>query len=237
MPPTFARAQIESILLDAARLDDARGAESPGVALARMGNGDLTLAEVERAAAEVGISRAAVSIAALRLALRDAHAASPRAHGEQEIAGELSGEARERLADAIRTRVSPSTVRTTADGVDVEIGKGNGEPGSLLVQVRSKGGATTISVWSRARALGGRHRERCGARSAGVPVPDRGRVEWTVARARRRRGAWRSGCARGHGCGNRGEAADVRAMACSCGRGGHGDRDERERPGGRAVSW
>jgi hypothetical protein len=155
MPPTFARAQIESILLDAARLDDARGAESPGVALARMGNGDLTLAEVERAAAEVGISRAAVSIAALRLALRDAHAASPRAHGEQEIAGELSGEARERLADAIRTRVSPSTVRTTADGVDVEIGKGNGEPGSLLVQVRSKGGATTISVWSASPVLSG----------------------------------------------------------------------------------
>ena len=168
MSATFPRSQVESILHEAARLDDASGAESPSAALTRVAADAFTLGDIERAAAEVGISRSAVSIAALRLALRDAHAGAARAHVVHEIAGELTDEARERLADAIRTTVAPSTVRTTADGVDVAIGKGNGEPGSLLVQVRSKRGATTISVWSAAPILSKGDIASCAA--LGVPA-------------------------------------------------------------------
>jgi hypothetical protein len=70
-----------------------------------------------------------------------------------EIAGSLSPEARERLADDLRTRIPESRVRATTDGIDVEIGKGEGEPGSLLVKVRAKGDMTTLSAWSAAPAL------------------------------------------------------------------------------------
>ena len=168
MPPPLTRSQVETILLEAARLDDAHAPEPSDVDLARVASHGLTLGDIERSAGEVGISRSAVSTAALRVALREAHAASTRAHVVREISGELTAEAREQLADAIRTRVSPSTVRATADGVDVEIGKTNGEPGSLLVQVRSKRGATTISVWSAAPVLTSGDIAGCAA--LGVPA-------------------------------------------------------------------
>lgn len=149
---TFARAEVESILLEAARLDDARGAESTPAALARVSRDELTLADIERAAAEVGISRAAVSAAALRVALRGA-GATPRVHVVHEIAGSLSPDALERLADEVRTRVPSARVRASAEGMEVESGKAVGEPGSLLVKIRSKGDATTLSVWSAAPEL------------------------------------------------------------------------------------
>ena len=153
MPPTFSRSQVESILLEAARLDEARHGESASVALARVGGDGLTLADVERAGAEAGISRAAVSAAALRVALRVADT-TPRLHAVHEIAGSLSPDAVERLADEVRTRVPGSRVRPTGDGIDVASGKDDGAPGSLLVKIRSKGDVTTLSVWSAAPVLG-----------------------------------------------------------------------------------
>ena len=149
---TFDRAEVESILLEAARLDESRGSEPRRIASPAAGGDGLTLADVERAAAEVGISRAAVSEASLRVALRDATTAS-RTHVAHEIAGSLSPAALERLADDVRTRIPNSRVRATADGIDVEIGKGEGEPGSLLVKVRAKGDVTTLSAWNAAPVL------------------------------------------------------------------------------------
>lgn len=154
-PPTrtFDRAEVESILVEAARLDETRGAEPSQITTALAGGEGLTLADIERAAVEVGISRAAVSAASLRVALREA-ATAPRAHVVHGIAGSLSRDAVERLADDVRTRIPASRVRTTADGIDVEMGKAEGEPGSLLVKIRSQGDATTLSVWSAAPVLG-----------------------------------------------------------------------------------
>jgi hypothetical protein len=152
-PRTFDRAEVESILLEAARLDEARGAEHRSVALARTGDDALTLGDIERAAAEAGISRAAVSAASLRIALGAAHAAAPRAHVVHEIAGSLSAEALEAIADEVRTRVPTSRVQVTGDGIEVALGKPDGEPGSLLVKIRSRGANTTLSVWSAAPSL------------------------------------------------------------------------------------
>ena len=149
---TFDRADVESILLEAARLDEMRGTEPRRFASPVSGGDGLSLADVERAAAEVGISRGAVSVAALRVALRDALTVS-RAHVEHAIAGSLSPAALERLADELRTRIPASRVRATADGIDVEVGKGEGEPGSLLVKVRAQGDATSLSAWSAAPVL------------------------------------------------------------------------------------
>lgn len=149
---TYDRAEVDSILLEAARLDEMRGSEPRRIASPVNSADGLTLADVERAAAEAGISRAAVSAASLRVTLREA-AAGPRAHVVHEIAGSLSPVALERLADDLRTRLVASRVRATADGIDVEIGKGEGEPGSLLVKVRTKGEVTTLSAWSAAPVL------------------------------------------------------------------------------------
>ena len=150
-PRTFDRAEVESILLEAARLDEARGTEHRHLAPApRPGDDALTLGEIERAAAEVGISRGAVSAASLRVALREAHAGAPRAHVVHEIAGTLSAEALETIADEVRTRVTTSRVQVTPDGIEVALGKADGEPGSLLVKIRSRGGRTTVSMWSAA---------------------------------------------------------------------------------------
>ena len=150
-PRTFDRAEVESILLEAARLDEARGAEHRHLApTPRPVDDALTLGEIERAAAEVGISRASVSAASLRVALREAHAGAPRAHVVHEVAGALSAEALETVADEVRTRVPTSRVQVTADEIEVALGKADGEPGSLLVKIRSRGGHTTVSMWSAA---------------------------------------------------------------------------------------
>ena len=111
-PRTFDRAEVESILLEAARLDESRGAEHRSVALARTGDDALTLGDIERAAAEAGISRGAVSAASLRVALRAAHAAAPRAHVVHEIAGSLSAEA---LESDCRRGTDPGAVVARAD--------------------------------------------------------------------------------------------------------------------------
>src|SRR5687768_11841147 len=67
--PNLRPRRVESILLEAARLDEARGAEHRSVALAPTHDDALTLGDIERAAAEAGISRGAVSAASLRVAL------------------------------------------------------------------------------------------------------------------------------------------------------------------------
>jgi len=151
-PRTFDRAEVESILLEAARFDEARGAEHRSVTLSRADGDALTLADIERAASEVGISRGAVSAASLRVALRAAHAAAPRAHLVHEIPGSLSPEALQTIADEVRTRVPVARVQVTPDAVEVALGKPDGEPGSLLVRIRTRGGSTTLSVWSAAPA-------------------------------------------------------------------------------------
>ena len=165
---TFDRAEAESILLEAARLDDARGAEQRSAVLSRADADALTLGEIERAAAEVGIGRIAVSKAALRVALRSATAASPRVHAVHEINAVLSADALERVADDVRTHVPSSSVRITAEGLEVEMGRANGEPGSLLVKVRSRGGVSALSVWSAAPAL--TRVDVAGAAVLGVPA-------------------------------------------------------------------
>jgi hypothetical protein len=153
-PRAYDRTEVESILLEAARLDEARGSEHRSVTLARTDDDALTLGDIERAAAEAGISRGAVSAASLRVALRAAHAAAARAHVVHEISGSLSADALERVADEVRTRVPSSRVRLMPDGIEVALGKAEGEPGSLLVKIRSGGGSTTLSVWSAAPSLG-----------------------------------------------------------------------------------
>ena len=167
-PRTYNRADVELILLEAARLDEARGAEHRNVALARTDDDTLTLGEIERAAAEAGISRGAVSAASLRVALRGLHAAAPRAHVMHEIAGSLSADMLETVADEVRTRVPSSRVRLTPDGIEVALGKADGEPGSLLVKIRSRGGDTTLSVWSMAPSLSGG--DLAGLGTLGVPA-------------------------------------------------------------------
>ena len=132
-----------------------RGSDHRSVALSRTGDDALTLDDIERAAAEAGISRGAVSAASLRVALRAAHAAAPRAHVVHEIAGSLSAESLEAIADEVRTRVPTSRVQVMGDGIEVALGKPDGEPGSLLVRIRSRGGTTTLSVWSAAPSLSG----------------------------------------------------------------------------------
>lgn len=152
---TFDRDEVALILREAAQLDDRRA--STGVQRSAggvdVGGDGLTLGEIGRAAAEVGIARTAVSAAALRVALRGAHLAADRFQLVHEIEGELSEDALERLASDVRIAVAPTKLQRTADGLELEIGKPNGAPGSLLVQIRSKGGATTISAWSHAPAL------------------------------------------------------------------------------------
>ena len=150
---TFDRREVDALLQEAARIDDARSSDHAIVSLPRVGDDGLTLAEIERAAGEVGISRAAVSIASLLLNLRASLRGTARAQLTHEIPGELGDDERDRLTGDIRTLVSPSIIRATPDGLDVEIGKGGGEPGSLLVQIRSKRGSTTISMWSSAPAM------------------------------------------------------------------------------------
>lgn len=165
---TFDRAEAESILLEAARLDEARRSDPQSTAIVLADASALTMADLERAAAEVGIGRAAVSAAALRMALRSATSASPRVHAVHEIVGSASADALERIADDVRTHVPLANVRVTANEVEVELGRPNGEPGSLLVKVRARDGATTISVWSAAPAL--TRTDVAGAAVLGVPA-------------------------------------------------------------------
>jgi hypothetical protein len=145
---TFDRAEAESILLEAARLDEARGSDPRSAARMRAGGDTLTLDEIGRAASEVGISQAAVSAAAFRVMLRSASSATPRVHAVHEIGGALSADALERIADEVRTHLPSARTRVTAEGIDVELGQANGEPGSLLVKIRARAESTTLSVWS-----------------------------------------------------------------------------------------
>jgi hypothetical protein len=152
---TFDRDEVALILREAAQLEDRRGSPGaePAVSTPEVSGDGLTLGEIERAAAEVGIGRSAVGAASLRVALRGAHLAGDRFQLVHEIDGELSDEALERLASDVRSLASPAKLQRTADGLEFEIGTPNGEPGSLIVQVRSKHGGTVISAWSHAPAL------------------------------------------------------------------------------------
>jgi hypothetical protein len=163
----FDNAEAEQILLDAARADDARDRERAAVPSLLASDG-LTLREIQRAAAAVGITPGAVAAASVRMVLRDAHAASSRAHATHTIDGELSRAATERIADEIRTTIDGAVVRVTSDGIDAEVGKPEGQRGSLLVKIRSRDGATTLSVWSVAPALSGS--ELAGLGTLGIPL-------------------------------------------------------------------
>jgi hypothetical protein len=152
-PRRFDRAEVESILLEAARLDEARGSDARSTMVVRAGDEALTLGEIERAAAEVGISQAAVSHAALRVVLRSASAAAPRVNAVREITGALPADALERIADDLRTELPSARTRVTAEEIDVELGRANGEPGSLLVKLRARAESSMLSVWSAAPSL------------------------------------------------------------------------------------
>ena len=150
---TFDREEVAQILREAARIDDSDAAPAASASLGVVSDGGLTLAEIERAASEVGIARSAVSTASLRIALRAVQAGTNRSHLVHEVPGTLSDERLDQLVSDIRAFVGPSTVRRTPDGVEVEIGKPGGQPGSLLVQVRTRAGSTTVSLWSAAPEL------------------------------------------------------------------------------------
>jgi hypothetical protein len=85
--------------------------------------------------------------------LRSAHAGESRFHTVHEMAGGLTSDALDHLASEIRTLAAPSDLQRTADGLDFEVGKPNGAPGSLRVEMRSRNGATTIELWSHAPSL------------------------------------------------------------------------------------
>ena len=147
---TFDRAEVESILLEAARLDEARGSDPRSTAMVRASGDALTLGEIERAAAEVGISREAVSAAALHVVLRAATSTTPRVHAVHEITSALSADALERVADDLRSQLPSARTRVATEAIDIELGRSNGEPGSLLVKIRARADSTRLSVWSTA---------------------------------------------------------------------------------------
>jgi len=150
---TFDREEVALILRDAAQLDQPDMVPLPGAAPSDAGEDGLTLAEIEAAAAAVGIGRSAVTAAWMRQALRDAHGDSGHTHLAHELAGELSKDAYERLAGEVRTLAAPSAIRRTADGLELDVGAPAGGPGSLTVQIRSSGGVTTLSLWSNAPVM------------------------------------------------------------------------------------
>jgi hypothetical protein len=165
---TFDRAEVALILREAAQLDEHGGAAVPSAVPTESGADGLTLAEIERAAAEVGIARSAVATASLSVALRRAHVGTDRVHLVHEVAGELTRDACERLVSEIRTLAAPSDLRRTPDGLEFELGKPNGAPGSLLLQIRSTDGVTTIELWSHAPALTSGDIAGCGL--LGIPA-------------------------------------------------------------------
>jgi hypothetical protein len=152
---TFDRDEVALILRDAAQLDQPDVVEVPGTTLSPAGEDGLTLSEIERAAAAVGIGRSAVTAAWMRHALRDARGKGARTHLTHELAGELSKDAYERLAGEVRTLAAPSAIRRTADGLELDVGAPAGGPGSLTIGIRSSDGVTTLSVWSHAPVMAG----------------------------------------------------------------------------------
>jgi len=150
---TFARDEVESILLEAARLDEEHSAEPSEHALARVTSDQLSMQDIERAAADVGISPAAVATASLRIALRSAHQDAARFHLVHEVRGELGADALDRLVADIRTTVALASIARSVDGIEVRIGKEDDAKGSLLVQIRSQRGSTSIALWSSAPAM------------------------------------------------------------------------------------
>jgi hypothetical protein len=150
---TFDRDEVALILRDAAQLDtpgvEASSSELPSTTA----SDGLTLGEIERAASAVGISRASVTAAWLRRGLLSARGEDGRLHVSHALAGELTTADYERLIGDIRTVAGEATIRRLADGVEVEVGAPVGAPGTLTMQVRSEGGSTTLSFWTRAPVL------------------------------------------------------------------------------------
>lgn len=145
---TFDRDEVDLILREAARASDASQHPSPSLPVRAVDDDGLTLHDIERAAAEVGIAPAAVAAASLRVRLQEAHAAAPRFHHVHEARGALTVDGWDRLASDIRTAIGPADIRRTADGLDLELKPSGGELGTLQVQIRSKGGSTSLSIWS-----------------------------------------------------------------------------------------
>jgi hypothetical protein len=150
---TFDREEVALILRDAAQLDTP-GVDVPSGEVPQESAGDgLTLAEIARAAAAVGISPAAVTAAWLRRSLVSMRGADGRVHVSHEVAGELTVSDYERLIGDVRTIAGEATIRRIADGVEMDVGEPVGGPGSLTMHVRSAGGVTTLSFWTRAPVL------------------------------------------------------------------------------------
>ncbi|MEO6526499.1 MAG: hypothetical protein ABIP93_07735 [Gemmatimonadaceae bacterium] len=165
---TFDREEVALILREAAQLDEQAAAAAPSPAPLDVGADGLTLAEIEHAAAEVGIARAAVAAASLSVALRTAHVSDGRFHAVHALAGELTSDDLDRLTSEIRTLTSPLHLTRTSHGLDFEIGKPNGAPGSLRVELRTRDRETTIEVWSHAPAMTTLDLASCGV--LGVPA-------------------------------------------------------------------
>jgi hypothetical protein len=149
---TFDRDEVALILRDAAQLDTPGAEASSGELPSTTASDGLTLGEIERAASAVGISRASVTAAWLRRSLLTT-GEDGRVHVSHSLAGELTTSDYERLIGDIRMVAGQATIRRLADGVEVEVGAPVGAAGTLTMQVRSEGGSTALSFWTRAPVL------------------------------------------------------------------------------------
>jgi hypothetical protein len=147
---TFDRDEVAHILRDAVELDERGDDERTVVTHAQPALDGLTRAQIEEAASAVGISAAALSAAWMRRALVSSRDEWGRAHVSQELKGALSPAALAQLAHEIRTIAGPAIIRSTTNGVELEVGAPAEGPASLTLRIHTSAGATTISVWSRA---------------------------------------------------------------------------------------
>ena len=143
---TYDEAEVALILRAAADLEHASVVSST-----RARNG-LTLRQIQAIAAEAGLDTQAVAAAAVRVSAESRDALSHRFDHVHVSAGELTEEARDRLADAIRRHMGPVDVRPTSAGLEIEAK--NSELGALLITVRSAHGSTTVQMWSERSKLG-----------------------------------------------------------------------------------
>ena len=167
----YDRESVERILRAAARREATSPPAAPAVSAAPpalAADDAMTLAEIQEVAAQAGIDPAAIASATLDVALERAHAGSPRMHHVHVVPGELRGDAWDRLADTVRGAASLAVVTRSERALELEIGNRTGERGRLLVNVRSRDGRTTISIWSDAPHLEATDLAACGV--LGIPV-------------------------------------------------------------------
>ncbi len=145
---TYDRREVELILRAAAQIDDPQNLP---ITVDRDG---LSMEEIQRIGAEAGIGARAISAATLLVALESAPLGERHLHHVHPIEGALDDDALNELITTIRGSVGLVDVKRLPDGLEFELGKKEGETGRLLVNIRSRDGATSVSIWSDAPHLG-----------------------------------------------------------------------------------